>query len=307
MVNSSYKARKLESPREPAKIVAEIGCNHMGEFETAVRMIDVAKSYCNVDFVKFQKRNPTECLTTAQYQAPHPVAQNSFGKTYGEHREYLEFTADQHARLRDHCLEIGVKYSTSVWDVSSAREMAVLSPEYLKIPSAANLNFDMLAVLCDDYGGNIHISLGMTRWDEEEEIVNFLDRRGRAADTVLYACTSGYPVPFEDVCLLEIERLREKFGDLVGQIGFSGHHNGIAVDIAAYTIGVEWIERHFTLDRTLKGTDHAASLEPDGMRRVVRDVRNVSFALTRKPSEILDIELAQRDKLKQSARKKISS
>jgi N-acetylneuraminate synthase len=156
----------------------------------------------------------------------------------------------------------------------------------------------MLAYLCDGFRGEIHVSLGMTQRREEEEIISFLEERGRLGSTVLYACTSGYPVPFEDLCLGEIVRLNEAYGSRVAGIGFSGHHLGIAADVAAQTLGVTWIERHFTLDRTMKGTDHAASLEPDGMRKLVRDVAAVNSALTTKPEEILPIEKAQRQKLK---------
>jgi N-acetylneuraminate synthase len=138
----------------------------------------------------------------------------------------------------------------------------------------------------------------MTTIAEIEAIVKSYEERGRAQDVVLYACTSGYPVPFEDLCLLEIRRLKERFGDRVKEIGFSGHHLGIAADIAAMTLGATTIERHFTLDRTWKGTDHAASLEPDGMRRLKRDLEHVSKALTYKAKDILDIEAVQRAKLK---------
>lgn len=107
---------------------------------------------------------------------------------------------------------------------------------------------------------------------------------------MIYDCTSGYPVPFEDICLLELSRLRELYSDRVKAIGFSGHHLGIAVDSAAVALGAEWIERHYTLDRTWKGTDHAASLEPDGVRKLVRDCRAVAKALTYKSKDVLDIE-----------------
>lgn len=156
----------------------------------------------------------------------------------------------------------------------------------------------MLGWLCDNYGGEIHLSFGMTSREEEENIVSFFERHGRAGDLVIYACTSGYPVAFEDVCLLEIPRLRQQFGKRVKSIGFSGHHLGIAVDIAAVTLGAQWVERHFTLDRTWKGTDHAASLEPAGMAKVTRDIRNVGKALKAKEQEILPVEAIQRDKLK---------
>lgn len=279
-------------------VVAEIGCNHRGEFDTAEEMVRVAARVCGVDVVKFQKRTPRELLSPDQYHAPHPVPSNAYGPTYGAHREALEFSIDQHRRLKELCEEWGVIYSSSVWDMTSAREIVSLSPVLIKVPSACNTHFALLGYLCDQFGGEIHISLGMTTKEEEEQIIAFMQRRGRLQDTVIYACISGYPVPFEDLCLLEIQRLRYQYADEVKGIGFSGHHLGIAADIAAMVIGAEWIERHFTLDRTWKGTDHAASLEPDGLRRLVRDVRHVSKALQQKRDELLPIEVEQRRKLK---------
>jgi N-acetylneuraminate synthase len=192
-------------------------------------------------------------------------------------------------------------YFASVWDLTSAREIVSLKPRLVKVPSACNLRFDLMTYLADEFPGDIHISLGMTSREEEREIVSFFSAKGRSSSVVLYACTSGYPVPFEDVALLEIRRLKETYGDVVKDIGFSGHHLGITVDSIAYTLGASYIERHFTLDRTWRGTDHAASLEPDGLRRVVRDVDAVRKAFTYKNKEILDIEEPQRKKLKRGA------
>lgn len=282
-------------------VVAEIGCNHRGELDTAEEMVRIAASVCRVDAVKFQKRNPRELLTPQQYNAPHPVPANSYGPTYGAHREALEFSVEQHQRLKQVCEEWGVLYSSSVWDMTSARQIVSLRPAYIKVPSAANTHFDMLRFLCDEYEGDIHVSIGMTTRKEEELIVETMAERSRLRDTVLYACISGYPVAFEDLSLLEIRRLHERYGGLVKAIGFSGHHLGIAADIAAMTVGAQWIERHFTLDRTWKGTDHAASLEPDGMRRLVRDLHNVARALRDKEEELLPVEVEQRKKLKYAA------
>jgi len=282
------------------QIIAEIGCNHKGDMSIAKEMIHVAAYFCKVDVVKFQKRTPRELLTPDEYDAPHPNPANAYGSTYGEHREFLEFNLDQHAQLKEWCEDNGVVYSTSVWDVTSAKEIVELNPKLIKVPSACNLNFPLLQYLCEHYTGELHLSFGMTTHEEERQIVSFLRSHGAADRTVLYSCTSGYPVAFEDICLLEINRLAESFGDQVQQIGFSGHHLGIAADIAAMALGAKWIERHFTLDRTWKGTDHAASLEPDGMRRLVRDVRNVNKALAAKHSEILPVEDVQRKKLKRS-------
>ena len=194
---------------------------------------------------------------------------NSYGDTYGAHREFLEFTAEQHAQLKSWCEEVGITYSTSVWDLTSAKEIAALNPVFIKIPSACNNHFEMLSWLCDNYEGEIQLSFGMTTHEEEEQIVRLFEKHGRAKDLILFSCTSGYPVPFEDVCLLEISRMREQFEKRVKAIGFSGHHLGVAVDVAAYTLGANVIERHYTLDRTWKGTDHAASLEPDGVLSLI--------------------------------------
>jgi N-acetylneuraminate synthase len=282
----------------PPKIVAEIGCNHKGDINIAREMIITASAYCKADIVKFQKRNNKELLSEEEYNAPHPNPANSYGSTYGAHREYLEFSLDQHRQLQSWCKENNVEYSTSVWDTASAKEICTLNPALIKIPSACNLNKKLLEYLCENFGGEIHLSLGMTTKEEEERIISFFESKKRNQDLVIYSCTSGYPVPFENICLLELTRLRKDYASRVKAIGFSGHHLGIAVDSAAVALGAEWIERHFTLDRTWKGTDHAASLEPDGLRKVCRDCRNVFKALQYKNNDILDIEKVQRDKLK---------
>ena len=287
----------MNTYKEPY-VIAEIGCNHKGDMEIAKELIKVAKIFCKVDAVKFQKRNNKELLTESQYNAPHPNPVNAYGDTYGEHREFLEFSIDQHQELKNFCTEMEITYSTSVWDLTSAQEIASLQPDFIKIPSACNNHFEMLTWLCENYSGEIHISTGMTTKDEIGELVNFFTEKGRNQDLVIYNCTSGYPVPFEDVCLLEITRMKQLYEDKVKHIGFSGHHLGIAVDVAAFTLGANVVERHYTLDRTWKGTDHAASLEPSGMRKLKRDLSAVYQSLTYKEKDILDIEAVQREKLK---------
>lgn len=279
-------------------VIAEIGCNHKGDIEIAKKLIRTAAIYCEADAVKFQKRCNRELLTPLQYNAPHPNPVNSYGKTYGEHREFLEFTVEQHRELKKYCEEMNIIYSTSVWDLTSAKEIASLHPQFIKIPSACNNHYEMLEWLCVNYDGEIHISLGMTTHEEEEKLIQLFERNGRNKDVVLYVCTSGYPVEFKDICLLEITRVREMYENRVKRIGFSGHHLGIAVDIAAYTLGASVIERHYTLDRTWKGTDHAASLEPEGVRKLKRDLMATFESLHYKEKEILDVEAVQRKKLK---------
>ena len=279
------------------KVIAEIGCNHKGNMDIAKKLLKIA-SVSGVEVAKFQKRNNIELLTKEQYNTPHPNPINSYGDTYGTHREFLEFNVDQHRELKEYAESLGLIYSSSVWDTTSAKEISKLKPELIKVPSACNNHFDMLKVLRDDYKGEVHISFGMTTKDEEEQIVSFFEDTNQGNRLVLYSCTSGYPVPFEDVCMLEIVRIKEKFKDRVKAIGFSGHHLGIAVDVAAYALGAEWVERHFTLDRTWKGTDHSASLEPTGLKKLARDLKATHKALTYKQSDILGIEQVQRDKLK---------
>lgn len=291
---------KLPDQFPEAKFIAEIGCNHKGDFDLAKQMIVVAKT-CGADYAKFQKRNNRELLTPEQYAAPYDNP-NSYGKTYGEHREFLEFTVEQHADLKRYAEAHEIGYATSVWDLTSAKEIAALKPDFIKIPSACNNNLKMMEYLKNEYVGDVHVSIGMSTSGEVRALTElFADSPKRL---VLYACTSGYPVPFEDVCMLEILRLREAFLETgkVAAIGFSGHHNGYAIDNFSLLLGATWVERHFTLDRAWKGSDHAASLEPGGFRRLTRDAKHISMAWNYKPSEILEIEQVQRKKLKYRTR-----
>ena len=280
------------------KLIAEIGCNHKGDFKIALQMIKILKEFCNVDIVKFQKRDNKKLLGN-QYSLPHPNPENSYGKTYGEHRDFLEFSLDQHKEIKMECERLGLQYSCSVWDENSALEIISIKPKFIKIPSAQNTNKKLLQTVIDNYDGDVHISLGMTTINETKEIYNQFLNAKKNNNLVLYVCTSDYPTKSEDIHLLEINRLKKEFNNIAGY-GFSGHHNGIAIDIAAITCGVNFIERHFTLDRTWKGTDHAASLEPDGMRRLKRDIIEVTKALTSKkdPNLIIEAEKYQFEKLK---------
>ena len=278
-------------------LILEVGCNHKGDINIAKKFIKKIKQ-CGADSVKFQKRCNRELLNEKQYNSPHPNPENSYGATYGEHREFLEFTIEQHKELMNYCQQLDLIYSTSVWDVTSAKEIVQLNPKYIKIPSASNLNFDMLKILANDYTGEIHFSMGMTSHKEGEKIVSFFEKYNRAKDCVIYSCTSGYPVPPKDICLLEITHLKEKYEKRVKAIGFSGHHISIYPDIAAKALGAEYIERHFTLDRNWKGTDHQASLEPIQATELVTALKEIDLALKYKKTDFLDIELAQRKKLK---------
>ncbi len=283
-------------------LIAEIGCNHKGDLRIAKDLIlSAAKSGAN--YAKFQIRD-NKYLLGENYFKPHPVPENSYGKTYGEHRDKLEFTIKQHLELKNYCKKNNIGYSTSVWDLKSAEKVnkSKLSTSYIKVPSACNLDFELLNYLAEKYKGKIHISLGMTKNDEVRNIFNFLKKKKRLKDVVFYICTSDYPCNFNDLNLLEITKQKKNFNSKIDSIAFSGHHRGIAVDIAAYTLGARFIERHFTLDRSWKGTDHAASLEPGGLSKLARDLNNTYQSLNLKKKGILDSEKFQRKKLKKFIR-----
>jgi N-acetylneuraminate synthase len=273
-------------------IIAEIGGNHQGDVDVAKRMIEIAK-YCEVDAVKLQKRDVKTYLTPEQYHKPYDNP-HSFGKTYGEHREYLELSVDEHAELKEHAESLGLTYFVSVWDNVSARQMLDLGCEIIKVPSACITDAQMLAVL-DKSGVPVLASVGMSTLEEIDLLV---ERLCNIKDLYLLQCTSNYPCDFKDINLNVIQSLKDRYAGKVKGVGFSGHHLGIAIDIAAVAMGACMLERHFTLDRTMKGTDHAASLEPEGMRRLVRDVRAFEKARGSSVKERLDCEKSSWEKLR---------
>lgn len=292
---------------KPPVIVAEVGCNHRGEMHTALRMIEIAAGYCREHFrldqekpdvvVKFQKRTPH--ASKADYLRPHPNPGHAYGDSYGAHREALELSRTQHVELSERCRELGVGYASSVWDWQSAEDICGLLPvpRWVKIPSARNTDTVLVEKVLNDWPGEVHISLGMITRAEQERMVRHLVKLGASKRVVLYCCTSAYPTEPEHVRLGEIKWMQDTLGPMVRSIGFSGHHQGIAIDMAAASMGVSHIERHYTLNRGWKGTDHAASLEPDGLRRLIRDVGTVTRALGDKGDGLLDVEREARERL----------
>ncbi len=276
------------------KVVAEIGCCHAGSMARAKSLIRLAR-LAGADYVKLQKRNPIESVPKEWHDRPHPNKIFAYGETYLEHRLALELDIDQHKELKEFCELAGIGYACSVWDLTSAREIIGLSPDFIKIPSAFNSNFVLIQKILDEFNGDIHISLGMSTEEEREGLDEFLSLpftlRNRI---VIYHCTSEYPCPFEHLYLLEIENLKDFPAK---SLGFSNHGYGIAADIVAYTLGVTWIERHFIDDRTFRHTDASASLEPDGLRRLCRDLKAISSSLAYKGG-LSDEELEQREKLR---------
>lgn len=267
------------------RVSAEAGCNHQGDIRTAKKMIRAAADAgCSV--VKFQKRTPflmSQAHKDKPYDNPH-----SFGKTYGEHRQALEFNSQQHAELWNQCRMEGIEYAVSVWDEQAFLDVKHLSAPFIKIPSARNEDMDLLRVVADGWKGEVHVSNGMADPGIEKEWKTLFGDR-----LVVYVATSSYPCRFSDVCLKDIIRLKEAGY----RVGLSGHHQGIAIDVAAAALGVEWVERHFTLDRCMRGTDHAASLEKDGITKLVRDIDALKSAWNVRHG-VLPCEVETRAKLK---------
>jgi sialic acid synthase len=271
----------------------------MGNLDFAKKMIKVAAE-SGATYAKFQKWDPKVALSEEQYNKPHPNSLQSFGEPYGIHRENLEFSANQHLELKQYCEDQGIKYCSSVFDKVSAEIVVKLTPDFIKIPSQKNLKIDMYDTICKDFEGDIHISSGMTTGEQMDFLLEQIDKRNSLSRVVLYTTTSHYPCQYENLFLLRISEFRERYGDKVKGFGFSGHHNGISADVAAYTLGANFVERHFTLDRTLKGTDHAASLEPQGLAKLCRDLLHAHEALKVRPEKILDVEIEAFNKVKKS-------
>ena len=253
-------------------VIAEIGHNHQGKLETAKEMFKTAKE-SGADAVKLQKRNNRELFTKAGYEKPYDNS-NSYGATYGEHREYLEFGGIEYKELMDYADEIGVTFFSTAFDFSSADFLAKLDMPDFKIASGDLKNIPLLTHIAEFQKPMILSTGGGTMED-----VN------RAYDAVMpinqqlciLQCTAGYPADFDQLNLSVITTFRERFPNLT--IGLSSHDNGIAMAVAAYMLGARVVEKHFTLNHTWKGTDHAFSLEPIGFRKMVRDLERVKVAI----------------------------
>ena len=256
----------------PAYVIAEIGHNHQGELDKAKALVRSARE-CGADAVKLQKRDNRTLYTRALYDAPYDN-EHSFGRTYGEHREALELSAADWLELREFSNEEGVTLFGTVFDESSADFLAELGMPAFKIASGDLTNVPLLryvAKLCRP----MFVSTGGGTMDDVE----------RAVDTILplneqlcvLQCTAAYPCEVEELNLGVIETYRERFPELV--IGLSDHQSGIAMSVVGYMLGARVIEKHFTLNHAWKGSDHAFSLMPEGMRRLVRDLHRVPDAL----------------------------
>ncbi len=272
-------------------VIAEIGCSHGGSLERAKKLTKLAK-ISGAHVLKTQKRNPKESVKKELWNKPHPNQIYAYGDTYLEHRENLELSIEQHAELKEYCESIDIEYSTSVWDTTSTKEVIQLNPKFIKIPSACNNDEKIFDILINDYNGDIHISTGMLNKNEREKLYTKLIPHNNRI--IIYLCTSAYPLEFKQVYLNEIITLSKQFSN----IGFSNHSRGIALEPVAYSLGARYFERHFIDDRLYRHTDSSNSLEPQGLNKLVRNLKAVEKALQYKPDELNEIEKEQRNKLR---------
>jgi sialic acid synthase len=273
-------------------VIAEIGLNHNGDPDLAAQLIRTAAA-AGVDAVKLQKRDTRSLLTQELYDAPYE-AWYAYGPTYGAHREALELSLEDWAKLRDLAVSLGVIFFASAWDIPSVEHCEQLGLPLYKVASADVTNEPLLDAI-GATGKPVIMSTGMST---EDEIAHAVDVVRRHHDQlVLLSCVSTYPAEFEEINLATIPWLRERFGC---PVGYSGHERGIAVSSAAVAAGACAVERHFTLDRTMKGPDHAASLEPSGLMKLVRDIRAVERAVGAPKRDLVEREKAVRTKLAKS-------
>jgi N-acetylneuraminate synthase/sialic acid synthase len=269
----------------PCYVIAEIGHNHQGSLDKARELFREAK-LAGAHAVKLQKRDNRGLYTRAAYNKPYDN-ENSFGATYGEHREFLEFGKTEYRELQKYARELGIDFFATAFDIASADFLGDLDVPAFKIASGDVKSTPLLKHVAS-FGKPIIISTGGALVDDVQ----------RAYDTIMainpqlgiLQCTAGYPAAFEELDLRVVSQYRERFPGAV--IGYSGHDNGIAMPVAAYVLGARIVEKHFTLNRAMKGTDHAFSLEPVGLRKMVRDLERTYKALGDGHKKIYESEKA---------------
>jgi N-acetylneuraminate synthase/sialic acid synthase len=252
-------------------VIAEVGHNHQGNLDTAKDMFRVAKE-CGADAVKLQKRSNRALYTKEMFNKPYDH-ENSYGKIYGEHREALEFGADEYTQLLDYSKEMGITMFSTAFDFESVDFLEKQGMPAYKIASGDVKNIPLLTYVAESRKP-IFLSTGGATIEDVQRAYDAIMPVNE--NLCLLQCTSGYPAKFEELNLNVIRTYRKRFPNII--VGLSSHDNGIAMPVAGYMLGAGVIEKHFTLNRTWKGTDHAFSLNPGGLRKMVRDLRRARVA-----------------------------
>ena len=282
-MNTLQLGNKNVGDGHPAFIIAEIGINHQGDVNIAQDLIQKAKE-CDADAVKFQKRSLTRILTKAGLDMAYDN-RNSFGKTYGEHKKALELSEADYRELNIFCQKLDIIFCASGWDEESIDFLDEIGIPFFKMASADLTNFPLLIHTAKKNKPMI-LSTGMA--DMKMVHATFSQVNPINNQIAILQCTSTYPSAFSEVHLNVLQTYMKEFPDTV--IGYSGHEQGIAIPPAAVALGAKIIERHFTLDRTMKGGDHAASLEPQGFAKMVRDIHHIEEAMGNTEKKIQESE-----------------
>ena len=276
--------KKLNDESAPF-VIAEIGHNHQGNLENAIKLIRAAAG-AGATAAKFQKRENKTLFTPELYNQKYN-SENAFGETYGEHREALEFGVDEYKVCMAEAKNLGITFFATAFDFNSADFLSNLEVPAYKIASGDLQNLPLLRYVAK-FRKPMIISTGGSNIDMIRSAVETIQSVHN--QVAILQCTASYPAKYEQLNLKVITTLRDMFPENI--IGYSGHDNGIAMSVVAYTLGARIIEKHFTLNRTLKGTDHVFSLEPQGMQKMVRDLNRAAVAIGSGEKVIYEEEIA---------------
>lgn len=268
-------------------IIAEIGINHNGSLEAAKKLIDVA-SVSGCDAVKFQKRNPDVCVPEHQKSV---MRDTPWGRmTYLDYKYKVEFEKEEYDEIDRYCKEKGIEWSASPWDLDSLEFLLQYDIPWIKIPSAMITNEKLMKASADT-GKKIIFSTGMSTYEEIDQAIEWL----KDNEIMMLHCNSTYPAPLKDLNLKCIQTLKERYNC---EVGYSGHEFRLGTSVAAIYLGATCIERHITLDRTMWGSDHMSSVEPQGLIKMVRGIRELEEAYGDGIKRVTEGELAPRKKLR---------
>ncbi|KAG8454950.1 hypothetical protein GDO86_001245 [Hymenochirus boettgeri] len=291
-------AGRMVGGDQPCFIIAEIGQNHQGDFEIAKKMIRMAKE-CGADCAKFQKSELEYKFNKKALERPYN-SPHSWGKTYGEHKRHLEFSHDQYRELQKFAKEIGIYFTASGMDEMAVEFLHELGVPFFKVGSGDTNNFPYLKKTAQK-GRPMVISSGMQSMDTMRRVYELV--KPINPNFCFLQCTSAYPLLPEDVNLRVIKEFQSVFPDI--PVGYSGHETGIAITVAAVAMGAKVVERHVTLDKTWKGSDHQASLEPKELTELVKSIRLVEKAMGSSVKRLMPCELACQNKLGKSVVAKV--
>ena len=270
-------------------IIAEIGINHNGSLDIAKRLIDIA-AVAGCDAVKFQKRNPDVCVPEHK---KHTMRDTPWGRmTYLQYKYRVEFGQAEYDEIDAYCRDKGIAWSASPWDMDSLKFLSQYDLPFIKMPSAMITNEELMRG-CARTGKKVIFSAGMSTLEETDQAVEWMREEG--AEFALLHCNSTYPAPIEDLNLRCIQTLRERYDC---EVGYSGHEFRLGTTVASVYLGATILERHITLDRTMWGSDHLASVEPQGLIKLVKGVRELETALGDGVKVVTEGELPVRKKLR---------